>query len=296
MTGLMFPTHTLRFSSSLAMIQGLKKLFREGLRPKNILFVALDENGDAHVVLPERLKDVDNLKVGHKLSLPWPNDENLFYIDAVHPIGREVAVLNGDRRLGKFASMVDVVALVSWFVKEAKTESVFFGCTPHQPGSWWVSGEKTIAQHTRGFVEIVPTLQGLLARRTMDNGLYFLPAEAAVTGGIEHWQKIFESPLGNILMLDRRLLHDQLVWSCQEGLVELDVYDLPKVSESGRCRLKGGFAVVGRITGGAFAVARGKPMDWGFDELKPATLVGSEGCTFAELRKFLLEMQAEEPL
>jgi hypothetical protein len=293
MMATMFPTQSLRFTSALAMIQGLRKLFKDGMRPRGILFIALDANGDAHVVLPERIKDVDQLKVGHKLSLSWPTSDQLFYLDAVHPIGGNAAVVNGDRRLAKFASMVDVAALVSWFVKEAGDESIFFGCTPHQPGSWWVSGENAVALHARGFVEIVPTQQGLLARRTMDNGLYFLPAAAAVTGGTEQWQRVYESPLGNVLMLERRLLFDQLVLSCQEGLVEVDVYDLPKVSESGRFTLKGGFAVVGRITGGAFAVARGKPMDWGFDELRPAVLVGTDGCSFMELRHQLQDLPSE---
>jgi Zn-dependent protease len=69
--------------------------------------------------------------------------------------------------------------------------------------------------------------------------------------------------------------------------VEVDVYDLPRVSETGRFSLKGGFAVIGRISGGAFAVARGQPMDWGFENLRPAVLVGSEGCSFMELRELL---------
>jgi hypothetical protein len=104
---------------------------------------------------------------------------------------------------------------------------------------------------------------------------------------VENWQRVYTSPLGNVLMLERRLLYDQLVLSCQEGLVEVDVYDLPSVSEAGRFSLSGGFAVVGRITGGAFAVARGQPMDWGFEGLSPATLVGSQGCSFMELKGLL---------
>ena len=96
-------------------------------------------------------------------------------------------------------------------------------------------------------------------------------------------------------MLERRLLFDQLVLSCQGGLVEVDVYDLPKVSEAGRFTIKGGFAVVGRISGGAFAVTQGRPMDWGFEELRPATLVGSEGCSFMELRQLLKELPVVTP-
>jgi len=286
----MIPTRVVHFSSALAMIQGLKKLFQEGLRPRGMLFLALDPNGDANLVVPERIKDVSRIKVGNKLSLDWPFEGRMFYLDAVHPLSKETAVINGDRRLGSLSSMVDVAALVSWFVQEAGDESIFFGCTPHQPGSWWIHGEEAVALHERGFVEIVPAEQGLLARRTMDSGLYFLPREEALAGKVEHWQKIYESPLGSVLMLERRLLFDQLVLSCQEGLVEVDVYDLPRVSESGRFTLKGGFAVVGRISGGAFAVTQGKPMDWGFEALRPATLVGSEGCSFMELRHLLADL------
>lgn len=277
------------------MIQGLKKLFAEGLRPRGIMFAALDPAGDMHLVIPERLRDVSQIKVGNKLSLESPLEGRVFFLDGVHPIGGDAAVINGDRRLGSLSSMVDVVALVSWFVKEAGDASVFFGCTPHQPGSWWVRGEDSIALHERGFVEIVPAEQGLLARRTMDNGLYFLPSAQAIAGQVDHWQKVYESPLGNVLMLERRLLFDQLVLSCQEGLVEVDVYDLPNVNESGRFTLQGGgHAVVGRISGGAFAVARGKPMDWGFEALGPATLVGSEGCSFMELRNLLVTHEAAD--
>jgi hypothetical protein len=283
----MVPTRSVRYVSALGMIQGIKQLFADGLRPRGILFMALDQNGDAHLEIPERLDDVSRIKVGHKLSLDWPFEGRMFYLDAVHPIGGDVAVVNGDRRLGSLSSMVDVAALVSWFVREAGDESIFFGCTPHQPGSWWIRGEETVALHGRGFVEIVPAQQGLLARRTMDSGLYFLPRQAAVDGDFQHWQKVYESPFGNVLMLERRLLFDQLVLSCQEGLVEVDVFDLPRASESGRIALSGGWAVVGRISGGAFAVTQGRPMDWGFEALRPATLVGSEGCSFMELRQHL---------
>jgi hypothetical protein len=290
MMGSMIPTRVLHFTSALAMIQGLKKLFKEGLRPRGIMFMALDAGGDVYLVVPERPKDVNSIRVGNKLALELPLQGRMYYLDAVHPIGSDMVVVNGDRRIGNLSSMVDVAALTSWFVKEAGDESIFFGCTSHQPGSWWISGENAVALHGRGFVEIVPAAQGLLARRIMDAGLYFLPQEAALSGENENWQKIYESPLGNILMLERRLLFDQLVLSCHDGLVEVDLYDLPHVSESGRFRIQGGYAVVGRISGGAFAVTQGTPMDWGFEGLRPATLVGSEGCSFKELRQLLADL------
>jgi hypothetical protein len=279
------PIRTLHYTSAYGMIQGMKQLFLEGLRTRDMLFLAFDHVGDVHLAIPQDIERM-HLKVGEKMTLSWPFP-GLVYLDAVHPIGDDTVVVNGDRRVGGLSSMVDVAALVSWFINEAGDESIFFGCTPHQVGSWWIRGEDFEALHTRGFVEIVKAPQGLLARRIMDSGLWFLPIEDALDGHLDTWQRIYESPLGNVLMLERRLLYDLLVLSCQEGLVEVDLYDLPRVSESGRFPVHGGYAVVGRITAGGFAVTQGAPMDFGFDELRPATLVGSEGCSFMELRNLL---------
>ena len=290
----MILTRTLRFHSALAMIKGLKELFANGFGPRGVLFIAFDRGGDVHVQVPERVSDMERLKVGNKLTLPWPFvNGDFFYLDAVHPIAGDTVVVNGDRRIGHMASLVDVAAMVSWFVQEAHDESIFFGCTPHQPGSWWITEEHAEALHVRGFVDIVAVKgQGLLARRTLDPGLYLLSLDSASRGALNEWQKIFESPLGNVLMLERRLLYDQLVLNCQGGLVEVDLYDLPRASESGRITMDGGgFAVVGRRSSGGFAVTRGEPMDWGLKDIKPATLVGSEGCSFMELPNVLRELK-----
>ena len=284
-------THTLQFHSALAMIQGMRDLFAEGFGPRAIQFVAFDRKGDVYVEVPRRASDSDRLKVGNKLTLPWPLDcGHHFYLDAVHPITGDIVVVNGDRRIGHMASLVDVAAMVSWFVQEAHDESIFFGCTPHQQGSWWITEEHAEALHVRGFVDIVATSAGLLARRTMDPGLYLLSMGAAARGALNEWQQIFVSPLGNVLMLERRMLYDQLVLNCQHGLVEVDLYDLPRASESGRIRIEAGFAVVGRRSSGGFAVTRGVPEDWGLRDIKPATLVGSEGCSFMELPEVLREL------
>lgn len=290
----MIPTKELRYTSALGMIQGLRQLFEDGLRPRDLLFMALDSHGDCSLLVPQRREDLGGLKVGEKLSIPRTFTGRMYYLDSVHPIGGDAVVVNGDRRLGRASSLVDVADLVSWFVKEAGDESTFFGCSPHQPGSWWIRGEHAVSLHERGFVEIVSAPAGLLARRTMDDGLYYLPRESAANGEVERWRRVYTSPLGNVLMLERRLLYDQLVLSCHDGLVEVDLFDLPRVSESGRFTVKGGFAVVGRITSGAFAVARGVPMDWGFEDLTPAALVGSEGGSFMELRRLLREIESTD--
>jgi len=287
----MIPTRTMTYHSALAMIGGLKQLFRQGLRPREVTFIAFDNVGDVHIEIPKRFQDVKRLKVGHKFSLSWPFEGRIFYLDAVHNLGGDVVVMNGDRRIGNLASLVDVAALVSWFIQESRSSSIFFGCTPHQPGSWWISEDHAEPLHVLGFSEIVPTPQGLLARRSMDPGLYLLPSDAVAKKKLDRWQCIYTSPLGNVLMLERRMLYDQLVLSCQHGLVEVDLYDLPRVSECGRFTIEGGYAVVGRISGGAFAVTRGKPMEWGLDDLRPAILVGSSGCSFTELRDLLKEGQ-----
>ena len=284
----MITTRTLHYRSAVGMIQGLRKLFEEGLRPRDVMFLALDGHGDVNLVVPARTRDVQRVRVGEKLSIPDPLEPPAYHVDAVHPLaGADLVVINGDRRIGKLNSMVDVASLSTWFIQEAGDESMFFGCTPHQPGSWWVREEESVSLHSRGFVEIVSTAAGLLARRIMDDGLYFLEREHAALGHLDRWVRVFTSPLGNVLMLERRALYDQLVMSCQGGLVEVDLYDLPRAHESGRFSLPAGHAVVGRISGGAFAVARGEPMDWGFENLQPATLVGSEGCSFGELRELL---------
>jgi hypothetical protein len=264
-------------------------MYRGGRGPRGLLFLALDERGDAHLAVAEQTTDVASLKIGNKLSLPWPFPGRIFYIDAVHPVGSDAAVVNGDRRIGNVSTFVDVAALVSGFVRQADAQSVFFGCTPHQPGSWWVEGEHATPLHDRGLVDIVPVPAGLLARRTVDDGLYFLALRASTASRLGEWQRVFDAPFGNVLMLERRALGGRLVLSCQGGLVEVDIGRLPEVRETGRIASTAGYAVVGRITNGAFAVTSGAPRDWGLDELRPATLVGSRGCSFTELGKLLDE-------
>ena len=55
---------------------------------------------------------------------------------------------------------------------------------------------------------------------------------------------VFESPLGNILLLERRMLGDRLVLSCERGLVEVDISQVPTVVERARATTNGSMAVV----------------------------------------------------
>lgn len=259
----------------------------QGIHGRGLLFLALNERGEAHLAVAEDLSDGAKIKIGQKLALKPPFSGRVFYFDAVHPVGRRSAIVNGDRRIGKLATLVDATALVASYAEEMDGQSVFFGCTPHQPGSWWVQGTSAIALHERGFVECVPMEAGVVARRILDNALYFLPADSTVAGDIREWQKIYSSPMGNILMVERRPKDGRLVLSCQRGLVEVDLRNLPKVREETAVDLAGGYAVLGRITDGAFAVSRGNAEDWGFDELGPATLLGSRGGNLKKLAKLL---------
>jgi hypothetical protein len=253
-----------------------------------LLFLAFDQHGDVHLSIAEHTEDVEQIRIGDKLSLPWPFRGRVFYLDAIHSIAPDIAVINGDRRNGRLSSIVDVGVLVGGFVRRAGVDSVFFGCTPHQPGSWWIQAEQpAVPLHDRGFVDLAPVEQGFVARRTVDDGLYFLTREAMLERRFEQWQRVYQSPLGNLLMIERRVINGRLVLSCQRGLIEVDLTSLPQVQQIGRIDNTGGFAVAGRVTDGAFAVVRGKPLDWGLDDLRPAVLLGSRGSSFEELEALL---------
>ncbi|MBW2732791.1 MAG: hypothetical protein JRH20_10400 [Deltaproteobacteria bacterium] len=283
----MIAIRTLHFPSSVALVRGLRGLRDQGIHCRGLLFLALNERGEAHLAIAEDLSDGAKVKIGQKLALKPPFSGRVFYFDAVHPVGRQTAIVNGDRRIGKLATLVDATALVASYAQEMDGQSVFFGCTPHQPGSWWVQGTTAIPLHERGFVECIPMEAGVVARRTLDDSLYFLPADGTVAGDAHYWQAVYKSPLGNILMLERRTHTGRLVLSCQRGLVEVDLRGLPRVREDASVELPGGYAVLGRITDGAFAVSRGIAQDWGFDELGPATLLGSRGGNLKKLAKLL---------
>jgi hypothetical protein len=276
---------TLHYSSSVALVRGLRELKQQGVRGRGLLFLALNERGEALLAIAQDLSDGAKIKVGQKLTLDPPFHGRVFYFDAVHPVGHRAAIVNGDRRIGNVANLVDAAALVSGYVEDMDGESVFFGCTPHQPGSWLIQDTQATALHEGGFVEILPLSSGLVARRTMDDGLYHLPADSVQNGG--HWLRVFESPLGNILLLERRTKRGRLVLSCRRGLIEVDLNALPRVKQVAAIELAGGFAVLGRITDGGFAVSRGLAKEWGFDELGPATILGTRNTTLKSLGRLL---------
>ncbi len=281
-----------RFGEPASLLRGLSRLRQAGLTPRGLLFVALASDGGIHVGTPADHAAVTSIKVGEKLALVWPLEGRYFHYDAIHRLPGNFTLYNGDRRLKDPGDALEVAQVVAGFLKGSSARNVLFGCTAHQPGSWLAVGRQVVPLHELGFVEVVPVPQGLLARRQVDANLYFLPAHKLVAGGrlgatTDDWSPIFESPLGNVLLLERRVMGDRLVLSCERGLVEVDVSKVPEAREVMRVSTNGTMAVVGRIDGGAFAVTSGRKQEWGLDELRPALLIGGAGDTLVELGRAL---------
>ncbi len=283
-----------------AFLRGLTGLFKQGLTPRDLLFLALDPQGVIHLALPQALGQ-SALRVGEKLTLKWPGpaDQRLYHFDSVHVLRDSFYVFNGDRRLTHPGDAIDVGLVMANFLRWSKTTNVFFGCTPHQPGSWLQGGKEVVALHDFGVVEVLPVPLGLLARRVHDHRLYLLTFEdIARTGHLEGWLPVYSSHLGNILLLERRVVRNLLVLSCERGLIEVDLRELPKVREEARLELPvppdggakglGAFAVVGRVDRESFAVTRGKPQPWGLEDLEPAELVGTPAGGLAEMKSVIL--------
>jgi hypothetical protein len=277
-----------KFTEPAALLRGLKALRSSGLTPRGMLFLALSPDGAIHLGIPSDPEQIEQIKIGEKLALVWPLEGRYFHFDAIHRLPGDFVLWNGDRRLKDPGDAPQVAALVASFLKGGSARNVLFGCTPHQSGSWLAQGKDAVALHEQGYVEVVPVPQGLFARRVMDQQLFFHSfAQLAATGRLDGWGPVFASPLGNILLLERRVLHDRLVLSCERGLIEVDVSSVPEVRELARATTNGSMAVVGRIDGGAFAVTSGTPQPWGLDGLRPALLVGGAGATLSDLGRAL---------
>jgi hypothetical protein len=147
--------------------------------------------------------------------------------------------------------------------------------------------------HALGFLDCVVTTSGILARKIDDRRLFHLEFQALHQQGspTEGWQDVFTSEMGNILLLERRVLQYRLVLTCERGLIEIDVSHLPDlIIETARVPMRSGFGVVGRIDGGAFAVTAGTIEPWGLTNIKPAMLVGSPTSSLLDLPKTLRAM------
>jgi hypothetical protein len=291
----MFATRVYHYRDPAAVILGLKELRKQGLTPRGLLFVGLDPRGETYIAVPEDLDAVVNVRVGDKLSLVSPLEGRFFHFDAVHRLPGDSVLWNGDRRLGDTGSAPEVACAISEWLKGSSAKNVFLGCTPHVPGSWWTVDHLSAVTdlHAQGFLDCVVTTTGILARKIDSTKLYHLEFQALAQHGTptEGWQETFSSDLGNILLLERRVLNYRLVLTCEQGLVEIDVSHLPDlVIETARVPMRSGFGVVGRIDGGAFAVTSGTVEPWGLTNMSPAMLVGSPTESLLELPRTLRAM------
>jgi hypothetical protein len=282
-----------------AVILGLKELRKKGLTPRGLLFVALDPRGETYIAVPEDLDAVANIRVGDKLTLEAPWQGRYFHLDSVFRLPGDTVLWNGDRRLSDTGSAPEVACAISEWLKGSSAKNVFLGCTPHQPGSWWTVDHRSLVidLHARGIVDCVVTTSGILARRIDEPVLYHIDfATLARQGGPrDGWQEVFRSEMGNILLVERRVLNYRLVLTCERGLVEIDVSHLPElVVETARVPMQSGFGVVGRIDGGAFAVTAGRVEPWGLSEVSPAMLVGSPNSSLSDLPRTLRDMSLDD--
>jgi hypothetical protein len=288
----MFPTRVYHYRDPAAVIIGLKELRKQGLTPRGLLFVALDPRGETYLAVPEDLDAVATIRVGDKLSLVPPWEGRYFHFDAVHRLPGDTVLWNGDRRLGDTGSAPEVACAISAWLKGSSARNVFLGCTPHVPGSWWAADHMSAVTelHSLGFLDCVVATSGILARKIDDARLFHLDFPSVAHHGTPTagWTEVFRSGLGNVLLLERRVLQYRLVLTCERGLVEIDVSHLPDlVIETARVPLRSGFGVVGRIDGGAFAVTTGKLEPWGLTDMSPALLVGSPTESLLDLPRAL---------
>ena len=287
----MFPTRIYHYRHPAAVILGLKELRRQGLTPRGLLFIALDPRGEVYVVVPEDLDAVESIRVGDKLTLVSPLEGRYFHFDAVHRLPRDQVLWNGDRRMGDAGSASEVAVAVSAWLKSSSAKNVILGCTPHVPGSWWTADQRSAVTelHALGLLDCVVASHGILARKIDDPRLYLLGFTAlAQHGPATGWTEVFTSELGNILLVERRVLHYRIVLTCERGLLEIDISHLPDlVIETARVPMRSGFGVVGRIDNGAFAVTVGTIEPWGLTNMSPATLVGSSIPSLLELPRML---------
>lgn len=291
----MFPTRVLHYRDPAAVVLGLKELRKQGLTPRGLLFVALDPRGETYIAVPEDLDAVSSIRVGDKLSLVPPWQGRYFHFDSVHRLPWDSVLWNGDRRLGDTGSAPEVACAIAAWLKGSSAKNVFLGCTPHVPGSWWTVDHLSAVTdlHSMGFLDCVVTSTGILARKIDSPQLFHLGFSALAMHGAPTtgWSEVFKSELGNVLLVERRVLQFRLVITCEGGLIELDVSHLPDlVIETARVPMRSGFGVVGRIAGGAFAVTAGTIEPWGLTNMSPAMLVGSPTESLLDLPKTLRAM------
>ncbi len=287
----MTATRIFHYRDPAAVALGLRELRKKGLTPRGLLFLALNPRGETYIAVPEDFDAVDRIKVGEKLTLVAPWDGRYFHFDSVHRLPGSTVLWNGDRRLSDTGSAPEVACAIAEWLKGNSARNVFLGCTPHQAGSWWTVDQRSVVidLHAQGIVDTVVGSAGLLARKMGEPYLYHVGLASVAKNGMRSgWQPIYESDMGNILLIERRISNYRLVVTCERGIVELDVSGMPEeMIETGRIEAAEGIGIVGRVDGGGFAVTTGKVESWGLTQVKPATLVGSPNETLLDLPRTL---------
>lgn len=312
--------HIESYSEHVALLRSLGTLKQKGLSPRGVLFLALSSQGRIYLALPSHPEQLtsESLRVGEKMALRWPDSggdgvpERLYHFDSIHALRDDFYIFNGDRRLKDPGNAMDVGTVMARFIRSCGSSSVFFGCTPHQPGSWLIGGPQTVALHDFGIVEVVPVPGGLIARKMHDDRLYLLTfSDISRTGHLEGWLPVFQSQLGNILLVERRVVDSRLMLSCERGLIEVDLSNLPRVTERSRLpfvlpaydedsiesldddlaeQLVQCPAVLGRLGSEAFVLTRGVPQPWGLRDLAPAELWTSPTGELREIESWLTQI------
>src|SRR4051812_38514516 len=129
-------TRAERYKDPLALVHGLGQLRRSGVTPRGLLFLALEPSGAIRLGVPDDVDEVTRIKVGEKLGLGWSEEGRFFHYDSVHRLRDGLFIYNGDRRLHHPGDATEVAGLVADYLKVMSAKNVFFGCNPHQPGSW----------------------------------------------------------------------------------------------------------------------------------------------------------------
>ena len=282
------PARVVHYRDPAAVAIGLRQLRKSGLTPRGVLFLAVNPRGETHIAIPEDIDAVTSVRVGDKMTLEPPWEGRMFHFDAIHRLPGDTVLWNGDRRLGDAGSAPEIAVAFATWLKGFGAKNIFTGCCAHQPGSWWTIDDRAAVNdlHAMGIVDTVVTTSGLLARRIGEPDLFHLSFQQLAEGGpTQPWTPVFRSVLGNVLLIERRVLNYRLVLTCEHGLIEIDVSGLPEqVIETAHVTLdEPGLGVVGRITEGAFAVTRGTVEPWGLAGVSPAQLIGSPNETLLEL-------------